>query len=276
MDIQGVQLSNNHQNILNRFVVACQADERIVAAFLVGSYVNGNPDEHSDLDLYLIMKDEAYDEFFVQRKDFVRLLGEPQFMEDFDIPDILFIIFPDGSEVELSFRRESQINQIFNNSYKVLLDKKNITAGVLSRVEREFNQEEQAEKLRRLIYWFWHDFSHLVTALARNQLWWAHGQLEVLRSMCVGLSQLKNDFSDTDVEDEVYFKIEKAMSVESLASLLETFCPMEKKAMLDSAFVILRFYKELAVPLAKKYEISYPVTLEQVMVERLNKVRSEG
>jgi len=276
MDIQGVQLSNNHQNILNRFVVACQADERIVAAFLVGSYVNGKPDEHSDLDLYLVVKDEAYDEFFVQRKDFVRLLGEPQFMEDFDIPDILFIIFPDGSEVELSFRRESQINQIFNNSYKVLLDKKNITAGVLSGVEREFNQEEQAEKLRRLIHWFWHDFSHFVTALARNQLWWAHGQLEVLRSMCVGLARLKNEFSDTDVEEEVYFKIEKAMSVESLASLLETFCPMEKKAMLDSAFVILRFYKELAMPLAQKHGINYPVTLEQVMVERLNKVRSEG
>jgi len=54
------------------------------------------------------------------------------------------------------------------------------------------------------------------------------------------------------------------------------YCKPSKKALLDSAFVILRFYRELAVPLAKKYEINYPVTLEQVMVERLNKVRSEG
>ena len=276
MNIQEVQLSDKHRKILRRFVEVCDANERIVAAFLVGSYVNGKPDQHSDLDLYLVVKDEAYEEFIAQRKDFVRLLGEPQFMEDFDIPDILFVIFPDGSEVEISFRRESQINKIFNNNYKVLLDKKKITASTVSGNEGEFNQEEQAEKLRRLIYWFWHDFSHFVTAMARNQLWWAHGQLDVLRSMCVGLARPKNDFSDTDVEEEVYFKIEKAMPVEVLSVLCETFCPLEKDAMLKAGFVIIDFYKELASLLAQQHGIIYPDGLERVMIERLHKVRSEN
>jgi predicted nucleotidyltransferase len=275
MDFQEMQLSDNHRKILKRFVEVCEADERVVAAFLVGSYVNGKPDEHSDLDVYLVTSDESYDDFASARESFVQLLGEPAFVEDFGIPGIVFLIFVDGSEVELSYVRESQLNNIFNAPYKVLLDKNNVTVGTAPHV-RELDQKEQTEKLRRLIYRFWHDFSHFVTALGRNQLWWAHGQLDVIRSMCVGLARLKNDFSDTDVEEEVYFKIEKAMSVESLSSLLETFCPMEKKAMLDSAFVILRFYKELAVPLAQKHEINYPVALEQVMVERLNKVRSDG
>jgi len=33
----------------------------------------------------------------------MRLLGEPVFLEDFGIPDIVFFIFPDGTEGELGF-----------------------------------------------------------------------------------------------------------------------------------------------------------------------------
>jgi hypothetical protein len=122
--------------------------------------------------------------------------------------------------------------------------------------------------LRRLIYWFWHDFSHFVTALARNQLWWAHGQLEVLRSMCVGLARLQNDFSDTEVEEEVYFKIENVMPVESLSPLETTFCPMEREAMLKSASVIFHFYRDVATELSSAYGISYPKTLDKIMAAR--------
>jgi predicted nucleotidyltransferase len=275
MDIQGVQLSDHHQNILNRFVTACQTDERIVAAILVGSYVNGKPDEHSDLDLYLISTDEAYDDFASTRESFIRLLGEPLFVEDFDIPGIVFLIFADGSEVEIQYARASQLNRIFNAPYKILLDKKNIAVNIVSGEVHEFNQEEQTKKLRRLVYGFWHDFSHFVTAMSRNQLWWAHGQLDALRSICVNLARLRNKFSDPDIGEEPYFKIEKAMPVAQLAPLQDTFCPMEKKAMLESAFVILNFYREFAIALAQKHAISYPAALEQVMVEKLNKVANK-
>ena len=38
MNTNDVQLPDHHQNILDRFTAACQADERIVAAFLGASY----------------------------------------------------------------------------------------------------------------------------------------------------------------------------------------------------------------------------------------------
>jgi predicted nucleotidyltransferase len=260
-----------HRTVLDKFVKACQADERIVAAFLVGSYVNGEPDEYSDLDLYLITTDEAYDDFVSTRESFIRMLGEPLFTEDFDASGIVFLIFPDGAEVELSYSRESQVNKIFNESFQVLLDKKNITRS-LTPHERETDPEEQREKLRRLIYWFWHDFSHFVTALGRDQLWWAQGQLAVLRSICAGLARLKNDFTDPEVDEEVFFKIEKAMPVESLLPLQDTFCPMDRAAMLEVGQVILDCYKKLAVPLSQEHGIHYPDGLERVMVARFETV----
>ena len=262
------KLCPNHQAVLDRFVKACQSDDRILAALVVGSYVKGNADEHSDLDLYLITTDEAYDDFVSRRESFVQLLGEPLFMEDFDLPDIVFLIFPDGSEVEVSYVRESQVNYVVNEPFKVLLDKKNITVGVIPR-EREVDRDGQREKLRHLIYWFWHELSHFITAMGRNQLWWAHGQLGALRLYCMNLTRLRNNFSDTDIGEEGYFKIDKALPVEQLSSLQTTFPPLEQSAMLQAALVIVDFYKELASPLAQTHGIPFPYGLERVMVERL-------
>src|SRR5437763_1869536 len=77
MDAQGLQLPHHHQVVLDRFVAACQADERVVAAFLGGSYASGTADAYSDLDLGLITTDAAYDEFVAGREAFIRRLGEP-------------------------------------------------------------------------------------------------------------------------------------------------------------------------------------------------------
>src|SRR6266702_2533050 len=100
MDAQEIQQPHHHQIVMNRFVAAGLADERVVAAFLGGSYARDAADAYSDLDLYLITTDEAYDDFFAGRKAFLRLLGEPVFLEDYHGGgfDMVFFIFPDGTE----------------------------------------------------------------------------------------------------------------------------------------------------------------------------------
>lgn len=262
------KVSSRHQVILNRALEICQADQRIVAVFLVGSYVNGIPDEHSDLDLYLITKEGAYADFAAQRGEFMQALGEALFIEDFDLPNIVFLIFSDGSEVEINYVPVSQVGQIFDAPYETLLDKENIAAQV-SLSQREVDASAQTEKLRRLIYWFWHNFSHFVTALSRDQLWWASGQLEQLRSSCVNLARLQNDFSDPEIGDEPYFKIEKVLPVEALAPLQSTFCPMEKEALIKAGWMLVDFYKQIAIPLAHSHDIPYPEQLERVLTQKL-------
>ncbi len=268
MDAQELQQPQNHQVVMNRFVAACQADERVVAAFLGGSYARGTADAFSDLDLYLITTDEAYDDFFAGRKAFLRLLGEPMFLEAFHDYgfDLVNFIFADGTEGELAFGRESYFHQMHGGPYRVLLDKKGILAGaVFSWYETA--QAEQTETLRRLVYWFWHDLSHhFITAMARGQLWSAYGALEELRLTCVNLARLRQNFQAVA---EGYEKVEQALPVEQLLPLQTTFCPMERGAMLQAALVIVRFYQELAPPLARAHGITYSVDLERVMYDRL-------
>jgi predicted nucleotidyltransferase len=268
MDAQEIEQPQNHQVVMNRFVAACQADERVVAATLYGSKARDAADAYSDLDLGLITTDEAYEDFNASREAFLRLLGELVFLEDFDLPNIVFFIFSDGTEGELLLGHESQFNHNHGGPYRVLLDRKNILAGAVFPRDHPA-QAEQIETLRRLVYWFWHDLSHFITAMGRGQLWWAHGQLEELRRYCVNLARLRQNFS---VGADGYEKVEQAIPVEQLSPLQVTFCQMEQDAMLQAALVIVRFYQDLAPPLAQAHGITYPAGLERVMYDRLEQL----
>ena len=254
--------------MFDRFIEACETDERVVAAFLSGSYAGGTADEYSDLDFGLITTDEAYKDFYAKREAFIPLLGEPSLVEDFDLPNVLFFIFSDGTECELAIGRENEFTHIHTGPYRVLVDKKGTLDGVVF-PPHEVDHEEQTETLRRLVYWFWHDLSHFTTAMARGQLWWAYGQLEALRLQCVDLARLRHDFS---AEAEGYEKVEKAVLVEQLAALRSTFCPMERGTMLQAGLAIVRFYKELAPDLAQAHRLTYPEDLARVMCDRLERL----
>ena len=118
-------LHPNRWAVVERFVNVCQLDDRIAAAFLGGSYARDGADEYSDLDLYLITTDKN----FMPSGMHLHQLGELIFIEDFDIPSIVFFIFADGTEGELGLGREGLFEHLHSGPYKVLLDKRDILAG---------------------------------------------------------------------------------------------------------------------------------------------------
>jgi predicted nucleotidyltransferase len=268
MDAQELHMPHHHKIILNHFIEACQADERVVAAFLGGSHARGTNDVYSDLDLGLILTDETYEFFLADCKAFIQLLGEPVFLEVYqdDNTDTVFSIFSDGTEVELLLGRESSFNHIHVGQCKVLLDKNGILAGAIFSGYQP-TQAEQIETLRGLINWFWYNLTHhFITPIARGQLWSAYGALEDLRLTCVNMARLRQNFSK---EAEGYEKVEQAVPVEQLAALQATFCPMERDAMLQAALTIVDFYQELAPSVAQAHGIPYPADLARVMSGRL-------
>ena len=98
-----------HQVVKTRFVAACQADERVVAATLYGSYAREAADAYSDLDLGLITTDAAYEEFVAGRAAFVGLLGDVLFLEDFGSAATVQVMLADGTDVELSIGRAGTV-----------------------------------------------------------------------------------------------------------------------------------------------------------------------
>lgn len=268
MDMLATPMPEHHQVIMNRLLAACRSDERVVAAFLSGSYARNAADAHSDLDFGLVISVEAYDDFFARREVFVRRLGQPIFLEDYhgEGGDYVFSMFPDGTEVELGLGREHHFTHLYSGPYQVLLDKKGILTGAPLSSHKP-SHPQQIETLHQLIYWFWHDLSHhFVTPLARGQLWSAYGALEDLRRTCVNLARLQHNFS---MEAEGYERIEQALPIENIKPLQATLCPLEHDPMLQSALLIVRFYQELVPSLAQAHNIPYPADLARVMSRRL-------
>jgi predicted nucleotidyltransferase len=261
--------------VIERFVVACAADARVAAAFLTGSYAAGTVDAHSDLDLGVITADAAYEDFVSSRDSFVRLLGEPVFVETFAQPDPLFFILADGTEGELVVGRESAYREVASGPHRVLLDKAGVLEGAAF-VGRHPDEDEQQEALRRLVVWFWHDLSHFVTAFAREQWWWAYGELETLRRSCVGLIRLRRDFADAAAAPECYFKVDTALPAADLEPVRQTLCSTEPAELLGAARAILRLYQQLAPPLAQAHGIRYPATLARHIQERLARLAPDA
>jgi predicted nucleotidyltransferase len=261
----------NPKRIIDHFVDACLRDPRVVAAFLYGSHAEGTEDSHSDIDLGLITTDQSHDEFFAQRADFVHQLGEPVFIEDFDLPNLLFVILADGAEVELSIARQSDFVNMAVEPHRTLLDKQGLLKGVRL-VGSQPHPDEQRENLRRLIVWFWHDVSHLLTAVARDHPWWAYGQLEALRRSCVSLARLRYDFASSCGGNEPYFKVQLDLPLDQLAPLEPSVVPLNLQAIREAGHTLIDFYRSVAPSLAAEHGLTYPSILERLMLERLDQL----
>jgi Streptomycin adenylyltransferase len=261
----------HHHEVVQRFVAACEADERVAAAFLGGSYAAGTTDAYSDLDLYIITTDEAHDDFLAGSESFVERLGEPVFLLDAQAQgaDNVCFMLADGTECDLGIGRAGRFMHLHGGPHRVLVDKSGILAD-MTFPRFATDPTAQRETLRGLIWWFWHDLRHhFLTPLARGQVWSAYGGLEDLRSICVNLARLAENFS---AKPEGYERVEHFLPAERLAPLQTTFCPLEHDAMLHAARVLVQFYEQVAPPLAQAHGIPYPTAVARTLTERLRQM----
>src|SRR5436309_3082649 len=107
-----MDLPQHYQALVDRFVALYRDDPHVLAAY-----------RYSDLDLGVVTTDEGYPAEAAARAAFLRRLGEPLLLEDFDLPGIVFFIFPDGTEGELAFAPASDLGRLHAGPYRVVLDK---------------------------------------------------------------------------------------------------------------------------------------------------------
>lgn len=246
--------------VLDRFTQLCRSDDRILAGLLVGSYAAGTADAHSDIDVQVVVDTDVYDAVVASRAELVRALGEPLFIEDFDIPDTAFAVFADGTELELSIARADEL--VLDGPYRILIDKANVVGGAATSP----TPRDDSEAVRRQIAWFWHDLSHFATALARGELVWAYGQLDDLRRYRLNLARL---LANPNADTEAYWKADVTLPIEDLEAVSATVVPMDSDAMRGAALRILADYRVLARRLAERHGLSYPSELDAVVSRRL-------
>jgi predicted nucleotidyltransferase len=257
------------QSFLDRFVEVCSNDSRVAAAFLGGSHARGEADAHSDVDLCMIASDHAFADLVANRADLVRRLGDPLFLEDFGLEDQIFFVLAEGTEGEIFFGSERRLGELEPGDYRSLYDPDGILDGVTFS-EESVDPDYQEKVLREALTWFWHELSHFISAIGRDQLWWAAGQIEALRSHCVNLVRIEHRVW---AGEEPYEKLDRTVGGVAVESLAPTFAPLERGALLEAAIRLVAFHRERGPAIAEANGTAYPFELAELLARRLDAVR---
>jgi len=253
----------NLQKTVMLFHTLCQADPRIVAAFVGGSLAIDTTDEYSDLDLYLITADEKYTSFFTERSTIIHQLGKPVFMEDFNGFgfDMVLFIFDNGIKGELALAKASNFLHIHSGPYRVLVDKIGLLKEVTFPIDR-VPEEEQRSTLEKLIKSFWRHLFLLTGALGRCRLLTAAGYLEGIRRLLLQVCRLSVDFADSGSHPP----LETLLPKQLVEHLSRTFPQLERREMVTAAQEVVRLFQQVAKQLTQAQSVLYPEPLEQVVL----------
>ena len=177
-----------------------------------------------------------------------------------------FVITESDVELELHFFRLGDLDAIHAGPHRVLLDPRDILQ------DRTFSpalpdDAARVRQLREILMWFWHDVGHFTTAIARDQLWWAAGQLEQLRNACINLVRIEQG---GEAEDEPYWKLDVELATGALEPLRSTFVPLERDDLLRAGRDVLAFFRSRGPDVAQANGLTYPAELDRLIGGRLD------
>ena len=244
----------------NRFRESCEADERVIAAFLGGSLAADRADDYSDLDLYVILNDATACSGFVHsRRDFIATWGEPVFDDVtenfFGLGfDMVHFVLSDGVSGELAVGHRLNFHNTHGGPYRVLFD----AEGILDDVEFPLvsrSRRETSAEVRRSLSWFWLHVIALSKALGRGELWAAQSHLHQLRTAA---SQLVESSGPTaDLRDA------------QRRALTASFVGFDGDEIRAAAIGLCEIYRSIAPAVAARHALAPPVALAAVAEAKL-------
>jgi predicted nucleotidyltransferase len=150
--------------LLERAVARLRDDARVVGLVVGGSLARGAADPYSDVDLYVVVRDEAFDGVLAERDAVAREVGSPLFAFDVDpVPGgstdrIVVYEGPDGLPIKLDFMylKESDLEPAPKlDGCPVLKDEGGRVGTVVARRERFAPPPPSPEALLELNQKFW-------------------------------------------------------------------------------------------------------------------------
>ncbi len=184
-----------HEALLQQTLRVLQADQRIIAAWLFGSVGRHTSDVFSDLDLWVIVRDESIETMSAQRQSYAAQLDRPVLLLESpgNAPAggaYLMALYPGQAgvhQVDWYWQRYSDAS--LPRHAMLLFDR----GGIPQDTRQEqldpagtpppFTQQEQAEQATQLGAFFWVMSNIAVKSVLRHQAWTAISHLEGLRGL---------------------------------------------------------------------------------------------
>jgi predicted nucleotidyltransferase len=122
------------ESLIVRAREVLEADERVIACWLEGSFARGNADEWSDVDMHILVADDDTAAFLTGRKEVVERISPVLALNDAPLPwgtHLIVAALEGPARLDLYIERESRLNDAFRSEApRVLFDRKGVTGTV--------------------------------------------------------------------------------------------------------------------------------------------------
>ena len=248
--------------MLGRAVARLRDDARVVALVVGGSLARGAGDPHSDVDLYLVVRDGAFDGILAERDAVAGAVGPPLFAFDVaPVPGgstdrIVLYEGPEGFPVKLDlmYLKESDLEPAPKwAGCAVLEDEGGRVAAVIARSEGLAppapNPEALLELNQKFWVWCWYVFGKIV----RGELWEALDGLHNIRSLT--LVPLL-DFA-AGGPHEGYRRLEGKLDPETASRLEATLSSLEPEALHAALRAEVGLFRDLRASVFGRHELTF-------------------
>jgi len=240
------------RNMLSKCISILQADHRVEGAYVVGSMADETADEYSDIDLYVVVKEEYYAEVYEERFNFAQRVGSVLSTFEVDWPNcqMLGVIYRNYVEIDICYTKLGQA-EVFNDRYKVVLDESGQVRKAL--FVKDYPRDSQIE-LKSQTEFALYNLLHAINMLHRGEYWSSIKQIETLRKRVVSLAEL---LLNKEIGEE-YRKLESVFPPKTERELRRSLCLYGKSDIKKSIVTLTRLFCEIGEELAVKLGVKFP------------------
>lgn len=251
-----------HGALLERALVSLRSDRRVLAILLGGSLASGEPDEESDIDLTVVLDDDAADEFSLELERWLRRVGDPVAVTRGPVPNLVASLMRDGVRFDVTVERRSSMAARPRRAVLVLHDPFGVSTGG-DVVTPRF--EPTGKWLRQSVEDFLRFLDQLSVVVLRQE--WIAGidNCWYLISQLLDLYAHRNRAARTSarrVNDRLTWNQREA--IESLPPIRS-----DERSIVDVHMAVAELYLPEAEQFCKELGLEWPQELEQTVVEHV-------
>jgi predicted nucleotidyltransferase len=276
-EAEGLRAPRGHRELLGRAVARLWDDARVVGLVLGGSLARGAGDPYSDVDLYIVVSDGAFDGALSERDAVTEVVGSLLFAFDVDpMPGgstdrIVVYEGPDGFPVKFDFMylEESDLEPAPKwAGCAVLEDEGGRVGAVVARSEGLAPPPPKPEELRELNQKFWVWSWYVFGKIVRGELWEALAGLHDIRSLAlVPLLEWA-----AERPHEGYRRLEGKLDAETASRLKATLSPLEPEALYAALRAEAELFRGLRATVFDRHGLGFDPAPEEKLEAEMGRL----
>jgi len=260
------------RELLEHAFARLKDDAGVVGLVVGGSLAHGGADFYSDVVLYVVVRDGAFEEVFAERDPIAEAVGSPLFVFDVDpVPGGStdhIVVYEGPVKFDFMYLRESDLEPHPKwVGCAVLKDTDGRVGAVVARSEALGPPRPRAKDLSELNQKFWTLCWYAFGKIERGELWEALDGLHSIRT--VALVPLL-DWS-AERPHEGYRRLERKTNQEQASRLLATVAPMRAHALHAALRAEVELFRELQAAVLVRYGLTIDLAHEEMLESEMSR-----